>query len=170
MSSTRKWTTDMYHERSREAFDLHYIFNDCKNYVGYPPESVLICYGLHGAKVFCSVCGWNYCQGCRTRKSILCVRCKKFPCEGCKPLSFPEFCGWSGKCVDCDKRGVQTAAEVRATADVPPPPVDADEDVIIVEDEPIVRCVGVHTMTEVCVFCKWNCCKECAKPRRLGVR
>lgn len=167
MSGARKWTVEDYHAASVAAIRSHYLFRDCADYVGYPPDSVLQCGGQHGVRAHCTICGWNYCGNCLGLGQLMCLMCNDFPCKGCKPLSSSDFRAWNGRCAPCAAKGYRTIAQQREAPGV------EEDDVIIVEEEmpdAPVGCPGVHTATEVCAVCKWNCCRECAKPKREGTR
>jgi hypothetical protein len=128
---------------------------DCAKYMGFPPKSALTCSGMHGVKFTCTICRWNFCQGCLRPCEIICVRCYEETCEGC--TSEPKFRGWNGVCIFCKAKGFKTPQQMA--------------DVIVIEEEKPL-CSLVHMLTDVCAVCKWNCCIHCSKPKRLktGVR
>ena len=117
--------------------------SDCAVYMGFPPETALICTGMHGIKATCTTCRWNFCQGCLRPCHIICIRCNEVECPGC--ASEPKFWGWSGICHFCKARGHRAPNES-------------------IEDEPM--CPLVHTVSDICTICKWNCCIHCGKLRR----
>lgn len=165
-------------------------YADCVNYVGQPSQSVTQCQGQHGLKVTCAICGWNLCFDCKNSSSLLCVKCSDESCVGC--LSVPKFYGWSGVCKRCNARAkgsvpsaqdptvpdVASSVQLSPTAQDPVIPVTpvvlptaaSVDDVVVVDDNVMNGCSGVHLMTDVCVVCGCNCCKYCRKPRKENAR
>ena len=153
----KRWTPEAYRLATLDFVKSLPDHQDCADYVGIPPDSVVKCYGRHGMKATCAVCGWNNCYFCKRCSLLGCVKCDDDNCSGC--LSMKTFRGWSGCCIPCKGKGLQA-----------PGKGPKKEEVIVVEDDDGPICSGVHQQDDVCAVCGCNCCKFCHKPRREGKR
>ena len=163
----KQWTPEAYRLQTESFLKRLPDHQDCIDFIGFPPEEVVQCYGMHGLRATCSVCGWNCCIHCKNFATVWCVKCNDKNCAGC--LSEKKYRGWSGCCDPCVRKGLK-APLPRPAEPKKEEPKKQEEPVIIVDDDDETLCSGVHLREDVCSVCGCNCCRHCQKPRRAGTR